>query len=38
MNTYEGKAAPWDDINFIFLFFIEVVYPTDQDFIFIIFF
>ena len=27
------KAAPWDDINFRFLFCIEVVYPTDHDFI-----
>ena len=28
------KAAPWDDINFRFLFCNEVVYPTDHDFIF----
>ena len=28
------KAAPWDDINFRFLFCNEVVYPTDHDLIF----
>ena len=28
------KAAPWDDINFRFLFCNEVVYPTEHDFIF----
>ena len=28
------KAAPWDDINFRFLFRTEVVYPTDHVFIF----
>ena len=28
------KAAPYDDINFRFLFCNEVVYPTDHDFIF----
>ena len=28
------KAAPYDDINFCFLFCSEVVYPTDHDFIF----
>ena len=28
------KAAPWDDINFRFKFCIEVVHPTDHDFIF----
>ena len=27
------KAAPWDDINFRFLFCNEVVYPPDHDFI-----
>ena len=28
------KAAPWDDINFRCYFRTEVVYPTDQVFIF----
>ena len=28
------KAAPWDDINFRFYFWNEVVYPPDHDFIF----
>ena len=28
------KAAPWDDINFYFLFCNEVVHPKDHDFIF----
>ena len=28
------KAAPWDDIDFCFLFCNEVVYPADHDFIF----
>ena len=38
-NTYSGfcvnvyiKAAPWDYINFCFLFRTEVVYPTDHVF------
>ena len=26
------KVAPWDDINFCFLFRNEVVYPTDHVF------
>ena len=26
------KAAPWEDINFRFLFCNEVMYPTDHDF------
>ena len=33
-NSRIFKAAPWDDINFRFLFCSEVVYPTDHDFIF----
>ena len=28
------KAAPWDDINFRFYFYNEVVYSPDNDFIF----
>ena len=33
-TTLDFKAAPYDDINFRFLFCNEVVYPTDHDFIF----
>ena len=32
------KAAPYDDINFRFSFFNEVVYSTDHDFIFYVIF